>query len=159
MVIHPQVLFSGFASMGVPYAYAVAALMKRDYRNWIRPATPWLVCGAPILGTGIMMGGFWAYETLGWGGYWGWDPVENSSLVPWLVGVASLHTILAQRKTRRVHQDEPGPGIIVLHHGPLLDLPDAERRPGRYVRPFVRRPRDVGYWLLVGMIASSSGSG
>jgi cytochrome c biogenesis factor len=61
MVIHPQVLFSGFAAMGVPYAYAVAALMKRDYTNWIRPATPWLVYGALVLGTGIMMGGFWAY--------------------------------------------------------------------------------------------------
>lgn len=99
MVIHPQVLFSGFAAMAVPYAYAVAALMKRDYTNWIRPATPWLVYGALILGTGIMMGGFWAYETLGWGGYWGWDPVENSSLVPWLVAIASIHTILSQRKS------------------------------------------------------------
>jgi cytochrome c-type biogenesis protein CcmF len=99
MVIHPQVLFSGFAAMGVPYAYAVAALMKRDYNNWIRPATPWLIYGALVLGTGIMMGGFWAYETLGWGGYWGWDPVENSSLVPWLVAVGSIHTILSQRKS------------------------------------------------------------
>jgi cytochrome c-type biogenesis protein CcmF len=99
MVIHPQVLFSGFAAMGIPYAYAVAALMKRDYENWIRPATPWIVYGATVLGCGIMMGGFWAYETLGWGGYWGWDPVENSSLVPWLFSVATIHTILSQRKS------------------------------------------------------------
>ncbi|MBI4535591.1 MAG: cytochrome c biogenesis protein CcsA [Ignavibacteriae bacterium] len=99
MVIHPQVLFTGFASMGVPYAYAVAAMMKRDYSNWIRPATPWIVYGATVLGTGIMMGGFWAYETLGWGGYWGWDPVENSSLVPWLFAIGSIHTILSQRKS------------------------------------------------------------
>ncbi len=99
MVIHPQVLFSGFAAMGVPYAYAVAALMKRDYNNWIRPATPWIVYGATVLGCGIMMGGFWAYETLGWGGYWGWDPVENSSLVPWLFSVGTIHTILTQRKS------------------------------------------------------------
>ncbi len=101
MVIHPQVLFSGFSSMAVPYAYAVAALLKRDYNNWFRAATPWLVFAALILGTGIMMGGFWAYETLGWGGYWGWDPVENSSLVPWLFAVATIHTILAQRKNGR----------------------------------------------------------
>ncbi len=99
MVIHPQVLFSGFAAMGVPYAYAVAALMKRDYNNWIRPATPWIVYGATVLGLGIMLGGFWAYETLGWGGYWGWDPVENSSLVPWLFSVGTIHTILTQRKS------------------------------------------------------------
>jgi len=99
MVIHPQVLFSGFAAMGVPYAFAVAAMMKRDYSNWIRPATPWLVYGAMVLGLGIMMGGFWAYETLGWGGYWGWDPVENSSLVPWLFSLAAIHTMLSQRKS------------------------------------------------------------
>ncbi|HEX9656764.1 MAG TPA: cytochrome c-type biogenesis CcmF C-terminal domain-containing protein [Bacteroidota bacterium] len=99
MVIHPQVLFSGFSAMGVPYAYAVAALLKRDYKNWIRPATPWIVFGALMLGIGIIMGGYWAYETLGWGGYWAWDPVENSSLVPWLFSVASIHTILSQRKS------------------------------------------------------------
>ena len=99
MVIHPQVLFSGFAAMGVPYAFAVAAMMKRDYHGWIKPATPWLVYGATVLGIGIMMGGFWAYETLGWGGYWGWDPVENSSLVPWLFSVAAIHTTLSQRKS------------------------------------------------------------
>ncbi len=99
MVIHPQVLFSGFAAMGVPFSYAIAALMKRDYNNWIRPATPWIVYGATVLGCGIMMGGFWAYETLGWGGYWGWDPVENSSLVPWLFSVATIHTVLTQRKS------------------------------------------------------------
>jgi len=98
MVIHPQVLFSGFAAMAVPYAYAVAALMRRDYTSWIRPAAPWLVFGAFVLGLGIILGGFWAYETLGWGGYWGWDPVENSSLVPWLVSVATIHTMLSQRK-------------------------------------------------------------
>jgi cytochrome c-type biogenesis protein CcmF len=99
MVIHPQVLFSGFAAMAVPYAFAIAALLKRDYQLWIRPATPWMVFAGLVLGTGIMLGGFWAYETLGWGGYWGWDPVENSSLVPWLVCIAGIHTILAQRKS------------------------------------------------------------
>ena len=99
MVIHPQVLFSGFASMGVPYAFAVSALIRREYQSWLRPATPWLVFGVLVLGLGIMLGGYWAYETLGWGGYWGWDPVENSSLVPWIVGVATIHTMLTQRKS------------------------------------------------------------
>ncbi len=98
MVIHPQILFSGFTSMSIPFAYAVSAMMKKDYVSWIRPATPWTVFGAMMLGTGIILGGYWAYETLGWGGYWGWDPVENSSLVPWLVCIASIHTMLAQRK-------------------------------------------------------------
>ncbi|MBI4429112.1 MAG: cytochrome c biogenesis protein CcsA, partial [Ignavibacteriales bacterium] len=99
MVIHPQVLFIGFSSMAVPYALAVGALMKRDYHSWIRVATPWSVFGAMILGTGIILGGYWAYETLGWGGFWGWDPVENSSLVPWLICVASIHTTLTQRQS------------------------------------------------------------
>lgn len=77
MVIHPQILFMGFTSMAVPYAFAVAGLMQREYREWVRIAKPWTVFGAAVLGTGIILGGYWAYETLGWGGYWGWDPVEN----------------------------------------------------------------------------------
>ncbi len=99
MVIHPQILFLGFSSMAVPYTLAVAAMMKRDYNSWIRIATPWAVFGAMVLGTGIILGGYWAYETLGWGGFWGWDPVENSSLIPWLLCVASIHSALNQRKT------------------------------------------------------------
>ena len=99
MVIHPQILFTGFSSMAVPYTLAVAALWKRDYTSWIRIATPWAVFGSMVLGTGIIMGGYWAYETLGWGGFWGWDPVENSSLIPWLICVASIHTSLNQRKS------------------------------------------------------------
>lgn len=98
MVIHPQILFIGFSAMAVPYANAVAGLMRRDYTSWIRIATPWLVFGAMVLGLGIILGGYWAYETLGWGGFWGWDPVENSSLVPWLLCVATIHTTLVQRK-------------------------------------------------------------
>jgi cytochrome c-type biogenesis protein CcmF len=99
MVIHPQILFVGFSAMAVPYTHAVAGLLKRDYTSWIRVATPWSVFGAMALGTGIILGGYWAYETLGWGGFWGWDPVENSSLVPWLFCVASIHTTLVQRKS------------------------------------------------------------
>ncbi len=98
MVIHPPILFIGFTSMAIPYAYAVAGMLKRDYTSWIRVATPWTAFGSLSLGIGIILGGYWAYETLGWGGYWGWDPVENSSLVPWLVCIASIHTMLAQRK-------------------------------------------------------------
>jgi cytochrome c-type biogenesis protein CcmF len=99
MVIHPQILFIGFTSMSVPFSYAVAGMLKRDYVSWIRVAAPWTIFGAMVLGTGIIMGGYWAYETLGWGGFWGWDPVENSSLVPWLVCVASIHTMLSQRRS------------------------------------------------------------
>lgn len=100
MQIHPPILFIGFSMATVPFAFAIAAMMKNDYTQWVKQAFPWVLAGAGILGLGIMMGGYWAYEMLGWGGYWAWDPVENSSLIPWLVGVASIHTLLVQRKTQ-----------------------------------------------------------
>ena len=100
MQIHPPVLFIGFSMATVPFAFAIAALMKNDYRDWVKQAFPWLLSGMGILGLGIMLGGYWAYEMLGWGGYWAWDPVENSSLIPWLVGVAGIHTLLVQRKSQ-----------------------------------------------------------
>jgi cytochrome c-type biogenesis protein CcmF len=100
MQIHPPILFTGFSMSTVPFSFAVAAMMKNDYKDWVRQSFPWVLAGAGILGLGIMLGGYWAYEMLGWGGYWAWDPVENSSLIPWLVGVASIHTLLVQRKTQ-----------------------------------------------------------
>lgn len=100
MQIHPPILFIGFSMSAVPFAFALAALIKNEYKEWIKQALPWVLTGTMILGLAIMLGGYWAYGVLGWGGYWGWDPVENSSLVPWLVGVASIHTLLVQRKTQ-----------------------------------------------------------
>lgn len=99
MQIHPPMLFIGFSMATVPFAFAMAAMMKNDYREWVNQSLPWVLAGTGILGLGIMMGGYWAYEMLGWGGYWAWDPVENSSLVPWLVGVASIHTMLVQKRS------------------------------------------------------------
>ncbi|MFN3560628.1 MAG: heme lyase CcmF/NrfE family subunit [Chloroherpetonaceae bacterium] len=98
MVIHPPTLFVGFSSLIIPFSYAIAAMWKNKYDDWIRPAMPWVLFSAATLGIGIMMGGYWAYKVLGWGGYWGWDPVENSSLVPWLLIVALLHTMVVQKK-------------------------------------------------------------
>ena len=99
MVIHPPVLFTGFSSLAVPFAIAMAGLAKRDYDGWIKPALPWAAFSTAILATGFIMGGVWAYKVLGWGGYWGWDPVENGSLIPWLSNVALLHGLLIQRVT------------------------------------------------------------
>lgn len=99
MAIHPPILFIGYALMSVPFVFAVSGLIKRDFTGWIKVATPWTLLATAILGLGIMLGGFWAYETLGWGGFWGWDPVENSSLIPWILAVALVHTIIVQRKT------------------------------------------------------------
>ena len=94
MVIHPPVLFLGFASTIVPFSFALAGLWKRDHKAWIKPAIPWAAFSVAILGVGIMMGAAWAYESLTFGGYWAWDPVENASLVPWFIMVAGLHTSL-----------------------------------------------------------------
>jgi len=100
MQIHPPILFIGFAMSTVPFAFAFAALINNDYKDWVASSLPWLLGGMMVLGLAIMLGGYWAYVILGWGGYWGWDPVENSSLVPWIVGVAGIHTMLIQKRTQ-----------------------------------------------------------
>jgi len=99
MVIHPPILFLGFASTIVPFAYAIAGLWKKQYGEWTKIALPWTLFSACILGTGIMMGAAWAYESLSFAGYWAWDPVENASLVPWLIMVAGLHTQVVYNAT------------------------------------------------------------
>ncbi|MEO7919156.1 MAG: cytochrome c biogenesis protein CcsA, partial [Thermoanaerobaculia bacterium] len=103
MVIHPPVMFSGFASLSVPFAFAVAALWAKRWDGWVVRALPWALFTFITLGTAILMGGYWAYKTLGWGGYWAWDPVENTSLVPWLATVALVHGMVLQ-KTREKHR-------------------------------------------------------
>jgi len=98
MVIHPPVLFLGYASSVIPFGYAIASLIKGNYDKWIKESYPWVLFSMLTLGAGIFMGGYWAYKVLGWGGYWGWDPVENSSLIPWLVSVAFMHGMLLQSR-------------------------------------------------------------
>ena len=94
MVIHPPVLFLGFASSIVPFAFAISGLWLKKFGEWTKPALPWALFSAAVLGVGIMMGAAWAYESLTFGGYWAWDPVENASLVPWLVLISGVHSIL-----------------------------------------------------------------
>ena len=101
MVIHPPVLFIGFALMAVPFSQAVGGLWKMKFSLLPTQGLSWILMAVSLLGLGIMLGAYWAYGVLGWGGYWGWDPVENSSLIPWLTGIALVHTLLAQRRTGR----------------------------------------------------------
>jgi cytochrome c-type biogenesis protein CcmF len=98
MVIHPPTLFLGFAATLVPFAYAIAGLWRGERTAWMAPALPWAFFGVMILGTGILMGGAWAYEALSFGGFWAWDPVENASLVPWITLVASGHLMLVNKR-------------------------------------------------------------
>jgi len=97
MTIHPPTLFLGFALTVVPFAYAIAGLWKKKFTEWLKPALPWTFLGVMILGTGVLMGGAWAYEALSFGGFWAWDPVENASLVPWLTLVGAAHVMLITR--------------------------------------------------------------
>ncbi|MBV6646957.1 MAG: cytochrome c biogenesis protein CcsA [Cyclobacteriaceae bacterium] len=99
MVIHPPTLFLGFASTVVPFAFCISGVVTGKYKEWIRPALPWAQFSAAILGVGILMGAYWAYETLNFGGYWNWDPVENAIYVPWLTLVAGMHTMIAYKKS------------------------------------------------------------
>jgi cytochrome c-type biogenesis protein CcmF len=95
-VIHPPTIFSGFGSLTIFFAYAMSALMTGDAKGWVSRARPWALVSTAILGLGICMGGLWAYDTQGWGGFWAWDPVENVSFVPWLFLVVFVHGLLVQ---------------------------------------------------------------
>jgi len=98
MIIHPPSLFLGYAVALVPFSFAVASLWRKEYHSWLKPAIPWTLAGILALGNGIILGGRWAYESLTFGGFWAWDPVENASLVPWLLLVATLHSMIIARK-------------------------------------------------------------
>lgn len=99
MVIHPPILFLGFASTVVPAAFAYSSLSTKDWGGWIKPVLPWALFSGCVLGVGVMMGGKWAYESLSFGGYWAWDPVENAALVPWIILVAGLHCMAIYNST------------------------------------------------------------
>lgn len=99
IAIHPPVLFLGYTLIFIPYVLALAGLIKKDYQGWAEIAYPWILLSSGILGAGLILGGIWAYETLGWGGWWGWDPVENSSLIPWLLSLALIHAVKIQKRS------------------------------------------------------------
>lgn len=101
MVIHPPTLFFGFATALIPFAYSIAGLWLKKHKEWMQPALVWSLICVGILGLGIIMGGYWAYESLSFGGYWAWDPVENASLMPWLIMAAAAHMLLISKATGR----------------------------------------------------------
>jgi cytochrome c-type biogenesis protein CcmF len=99
MIIHPPLLYLGFVSFVIPYAFAIAALVTgRTDDRWIRVTRRWTLIAWLFLSLGLILGGRWAYDVLGWGGYWGWDPVEISAFMPWLSGTAFLHSVVIQEK-------------------------------------------------------------
>lgn len=123
MKIHPPTIFMGFGSLLALYAWAIAALWSGDLKNWLFGVRPWAILSMTLTGIGLVMGGFWAYETLGWGGFWMWDPVENASMVPWAFGAAFIHLIFVAIR----HEKWPigtavfgGLGFIAFNYGTFL---------------------------------------
>jgi len=100
MIIHPPIMFIGYSSTMVVFALVLNAMHVRDLLSWIKNARPWVIFSTLMLGTGIILGGYWSYVTLGWGGYWAWDPVENASLVPWLFAIVLLHGLIIQSRQK-----------------------------------------------------------
>ncbi|HEY5600248.1 MAG TPA: heme lyase CcmF/NrfE family subunit, partial [Candidatus Manganitrophaceae bacterium] len=101
MVVHPPMLYLGYVGLSIPFSFAMAALFSgRLGEEWIKVTQRWTLFAWTALTTGILMGGYWAYYELGWGGYWGWDPVENAAFMPWLVATAFLHSVMVQESRK-----------------------------------------------------------
>jgi cytochrome c-type biogenesis protein CcmF len=99
MLIHPPMLYTGLVGLAIPFAIVVSALInKRTGADWIRLVRRWVLVPWMALGVGLVLGGAWAYTELGWGGYWGWDPVENAAFMPWLAATAFLHSAMVQER-------------------------------------------------------------
>src|SRR5918997_257225 len=99
MAIHPPSLYVGFVAMTVPFAFAIAALITGHLDDaWLRAVRRWTMVGWLALSLGLTLGMIWAYEELGWGGYWAWDPVENAGALPWFTATAFLHSVMVQER-------------------------------------------------------------
>ena len=119
MVMHPPSQLGGFASLGVPYSFTMAALLAGDFgTDWLRVTRKWALLSFLLLSIGNMLGGMWAYEELGWGGYWAWDPVENAAFMPWLAVVAWLHSIMVQERRGMLKRWN----VVLMHLAFLLTL-------------------------------------
>src|SRR3546814_18953320 len=116
--------------MVVPFAYALAGVWTRRYSEWVKPGLPWALTAVMILGTGIVMGAFWAYEALSFGGFWAWDPVENASMLPWLIMIAAVHVMIVFKNTGHSYAT----ALILAFSGYILVIyasRSAERRVGK----------------------------
>ena len=99
MAIHPPMLYLGFVGMTIPFAFGIAALASGQLDDsWLRAVRRWTMVAWLFLTVGLTLGALWAYEELGWGGYWGWDPVENAGLLPWFTATAFLHSVMVQER-------------------------------------------------------------
>jgi cytochrome c-type biogenesis protein CcmF len=150
MLIHPPIVFLAYAAWSVPCALAFAALMQnRLDSTWTAMARPWSLFAWTLLGVGLLLGAHWAYQELGWGGYWGWDPVENGSLLPWLTGTALIHCLMAWRKRRRLKKTAVAMAVLTFA---LCNFATFLTRSGIFssVHAFSESP--IG-WMFLGLMA------
>ena len=129
MVIHPPMLYLGYVGFAVPFAFAIGSLItKQPGDAWIHTTRRWTLVTWMFQTTGVLLGAGWAYAVLGWGGYWGWDPVENASLLPWITATAFLHSVMMQEKKGNDEGVEHGAGLLHLLPVHLRNIPHAQRR-------------------------------
>jgi cytochrome c-type biogenesis protein CcmF len=155
MLVHPPIVFAGYAAWTIPFAVAIAALASGKIDGeWIREARPWSILAWALLGIGILLGASWAYEELGWGGYWGWDPVENGSLIPWLTGTALIHAIMAWRHGGAMKKTAMGLSVATFG---LCNFATFLTRSGIFssVHAFSQSP--IGWMFLFLMVVLTAG--
>ena len=146
MAFHPPMLYLGYVGFSVPFAFAIAALVTgRVGEGWLLETRRWTLFAWGFLTIGIVLGAWWSYEVLGWGGVWAWDPVENASLLPWLTGTAYIHSVLVQERRGMLRGLEPVAAVRhVLAHDPR-HVPHPLGRARQRAR--VQRG-DIGAYLL-----------
>lgn len=157
MAIHPPILYAGFVGFVVPFAFAIGALASRHLDGeWIRTTRRWALVPWFLLGVGQLLGGKWAYVVLGWGGYWGWDPVENAALLPWLTATAYVHSVMIQEKKGMLKIWNM---VLILMTYTLCIFATFLTRSGvvSSVHTFAQSP--IGPWFLGAVIVIASGSG
>ncbi len=146
MAIHPPMLYLGYVGFTIPFCFAIAALLSGRLNNdWIRTTRRWTMVPWLFLGMGLLLGGRWAYDVLGWGGYWGWDPVENAAFMPWLVGTAFLHSVMVQERkgTLKIWNI----GLIIIAFGLVL-FGTFLTRSGVVQSVHAFTQSDIGPWFL-----------
>jgi cytochrome c-type biogenesis protein CcmF len=156
MMIHPPMLYSGYTLFTIPFAFAVAALITRRLdAEWIRSTRRFALAAWFCLGIGVLLGARWSYVELGWGGYWGWDPVENASLLPWLTGTAFLHSVMIQEKRGML---KVWNASLVLATGTLAILGTFLVRSGILdsIHAFGASTLGVPFLLLIGALVAGS---
>jgi cytochrome c-type biogenesis protein CcmF len=155
MVFHPPFLYIGFVGLSIPFSFAIAALITNEVNSWIKKIRNWLLISWLTLGIGIILGSKWAYGVLGWGGYWGWDAVENAGLMPWLTSTALLHGLALQN--RRKGFKVWNISLAVLSFGLVL-LGTYITRSGfiQSVHAFSRSPIGFYFLIMIGLVLLGS---